>query len=207
MEFVKPNRLKAGDTVASLSPSWGGPAIFPRIYELGVRNLKANFHLQIKEYPTTRGDPELLHGNPEMRAKDVNSAFSDREVAGIISSIGGDDSIRILSYLSKEAIKSNPKVLMGYSDTTTLLSYCNQLGLVTFHGPSIMAGFSQMENLPATSLPMWPRCYFTQRRRISTVRSRFGQTDIPTGPKMETLERSTLCTRTTVGDGYKECQL
>src|SRR5213594_120986 len=118
MEFVKPNRLKAGDTVASLSPSWGGPAIFPRIYELGVRNLKANFHLQIKEYPTTRGDPELLHGNPEMRAKDVNSAFSDREVAGIISSIGGDDSIRILSYLSKEAIKSNPKVLMGYSDTT-----------------------------------------------------------------------------------------
>ena len=150
LEVVKPKRLAAGDTVAVLSTSWGGPAIFPKIYELGVRNLKANFHLQIKEYPTTRGDPELLHGNPEMRAKDVNNAFSDREVAGIISSIGGDDSIRILPYLSKEAIRSNPKVLMGYSDTTTLLSYCNQLGLVTFHGPSIMAGFSQMENLPAT---------------------------------------------------------
>ena len=36
---------------------------------------------------------------------------------------------------------------MGYSDTTTLLTYCNQLGLVTFYGPAIMAGFSQMESL------------------------------------------------------------
>lgn len=36
---------------------------------------------------------------------------------------------------------------MGYSDTTTLLTYCNQLGLVTFHGPAVMAGFSQMEAL------------------------------------------------------------
>src|SRR5437870_13753551 len=150
LEFVKPNRLKAGDTVAVLSPSWGGPAIFPKIYELGVRNLKANFHLQIKEYPTTRADPDLLHDNPEMRAEDVNNAFSDRKVAGIISSIGGDDSIRILPYLNKEVIRSNPKILMGYSDTTTLLSYCNQLGLVTFHGPSIMAGFSQMESSPAS---------------------------------------------------------
>ena len=36
---------------------------------------------------------------------------------------------------------------MGYSDTTTLLAYCNQLGLVTFHGPAVMAGFSQMDSL------------------------------------------------------------
>lgn len=36
---------------------------------------------------------------------------------------------------------------MGYSDTTTLLTYMNQLGIVTFHGPAIMAGFSQMEVL------------------------------------------------------------
>src|SRR3989441_2309616 len=150
LEFVKPNRLKAGDTVAVLSPSWGGPARFPKIYELGVRNLEANFDLKVKEYPTTRADPNLLHDNPKMRAEDVNSAFSDREAAGIISSIGGDDSIRILPYLKRDVIRSNPKILMGYSDTTTLLAYCNQLGLVTFHGPSIMAGFSQMENFPAT---------------------------------------------------------
>ncbi len=37
---------------------------------------------------------------------------------------------------------------MGYSDTTTLLTYVNQLGLVTFHGPSVMAGFSQLQNFP-----------------------------------------------------------
>jgi muramoyltetrapeptide carboxypeptidase LdcA involved in peptidoglycan recycling len=37
---------------------------------------------------------------------------------------------------------------MGYSDTTTMLTYFNLLGLVTFNGPSVMAGFSQAENLP-----------------------------------------------------------
>jgi len=146
---VKPNRLNAGDTVAVLSPSSGGPARFPKVYELGVRNLEANFDLQVKEYPTTRADSDLLHDNPKIRAEDVNNAFSDREVTGIIASIGGEDSIRILPYLNREAIRSNPKIFMGFSDTTTLLAYCNQLGLVTFHGPSIMAGFSQMESFPA----------------------------------------------------------
>ncbi len=128
----------------------GRPGKISLCLRAGVRNLEANFDLHVKEYPTTRADPDLLHENPKIRADDVNSAFSDREVAGIISSIGGEDSIRILPYLNRDTIRSNPKILMGYSDTTTLLAYCNQLGLVTFHGPSIMAGFSQMENFPAT---------------------------------------------------------
>ena len=36
---------------------------------------------------------------------------------------------------------------MGYSDTTTLLTYINQARLVTLHGPSLMAGLSQWESL------------------------------------------------------------
>lgn len=41
-----------------------------------------------------------------------------------------------------------PKILMGYSDTSTLHVFSNLQGLVTFYGPSIMARFSQMESLP-----------------------------------------------------------
>lgn len=55
--------------------------------------------------------------------------------------------MRILPFLDPAVIRNNPKILMGYSDTTTLLTYCLGLGLVTFHGPSIMAGFSQMASL------------------------------------------------------------
>ena len=104
--------------------------------------------LEIKEYPTTRaqGDPSL--DNIKLRAKDIHDAFTDNEVKAIFTSIGGDDCVRILPFLDKEIIINNPKVIMGYSDTTILLNYFNTLGLVTFNGPTIMAGFSQMDALP-----------------------------------------------------------
>jgi len=123
--------------------------MYPRVYELGVKNLQA-LGLSVVEFPTTRANPDFLYENPKARAEDVNRAFADPTVDAIISTIGGDDSIRILPYLEVNTIRSNPKIFMGYSDTTTLLSYCNQLGFVTFHGPSVMAGLSQMQSLPAT---------------------------------------------------------
>ena len=147
-DFRRPPKLKEGDTVAVVSISGAAPNLFPSVYELGVRNLERRFNLRTKEYATARADAKFLYENPKRRADDVNKAFADDEVSAIISTIGGEDSVRILPHLDREAIRSHPKVLMGYSDFTTLLTYCNQLGLVTFHGPSVMAGFSQLDSLP-----------------------------------------------------------
>jgi muramoyltetrapeptide carboxypeptidase LdcA involved in peptidoglycan recycling len=144
---MKPKPLKKGDVVAIVSPSWGGPSVFPHIYESGVRALQ-ELGLQVKEYPTARMDKEKVYKNPQLRAKDINDAFADKKVSAIITAIGGDDSVRILPYLDKKIIKANPKILMGYSDTTTLTTFCNQLGLVTFNGPAVMAGFSQWKSMP-----------------------------------------------------------
>lgn len=143
---IKPKKLQKGDTIAIVSPSWGGPSVFPHIYESGIKVLE-NLGLKIKEYPSARKDANYLYQNPEFRAKDINDAFSDKEVRAIFVSIGGDDSVRILPYLNTEVIQKNPKIIIGYSDTTTLLTYFNQLGLVTLHGPAIMAGFSQWDAL------------------------------------------------------------
>ncbi len=143
----KPNRLNPGDTVAIVSPSWGGPNRFPHIYESGIKVLQ-ELGLKIKEYPTARMDGEYTYKHPELRAADINKAFADKEVKAIIASIGGDDSVRILPYLDKKIIKANPKIIMGYSDTTTLTTFCNQLGFVTLNGPTIMAGFSQWHAMP-----------------------------------------------------------
>ena len=147
MEYKKPQKIQPGDTVAIVSPSWAGPSTFPNVYENGLKILE-KWGLKIKEYPTARmtSDPSLE--NAKLRAQDINNAFADDEVKAIFVSIGGDDSVRILPFLDKEIIRNNPKILMGYSDTTTILTFANQLGLVTFNGPSIMAGFSQMESLP-----------------------------------------------------------
>lgn len=137
-----------GDTIAVLSPSKGLPSKFPHIFDNGLKILKENFGLKIKEFSTAKMDDEKIYLNPKIRAEDINKAFADKEVKAIITSIGGDDSIRILKFLDKKIIKANPKIFMGYSDTTSLNTFINQLGLVTFNGPSIMAGFSQMSNFP-----------------------------------------------------------
>lgn len=147
--LLKPRKLQPGDTVAIISSSWGGPSIFPHIYENGLQVLREEFGLAIKEYPTARADAAYLYRNPKARAVDINMAFADPQVKAIIASIGGDDSVRVLPFLDTEIIRRNPKILMGFSDTTTLLTFCHQLGLVTFNGPSIMAGFSQVRSLPA----------------------------------------------------------
>lgn len=147
MKYKKPQRLNKGDAVAIISPSWAGPSVFPKVYENGLKILK-EWGLNIKEYPTVRASHGFLSKNPEARAKDINDAFADPAIKAILASIGGDDSVRILPFLDKKIIANNPKILMGYSDTTTLIVFGNLQGVVTFHGPAIMAGFSQMESLP-----------------------------------------------------------
>ena len=129
MPFIKPHKLKKGDTIAIISPSWGGPSVFPHIHENGLKALREEFGLSIKEYPTARAEADFLYHQPEARAVDVNQAFADPEVKAIIASIGGDDSIRILPFLNPDIIQSNPKILMGYSDTTTWISAIRSLNL------------------------------------------------------------------------------
>src|SRR3990172_8620311 len=143
--MVKPVKLHKSDVIGIISPSWGGPSVFPHIYENGLKNLKA-LGFEVKEFPTARGDAKYQYQYPRVRAEDVNAAFAEKEVKGIITTIGGDDSVRILPFLNKETITNNPKFFMGYSDTTILTTFLRSLGMVSFNGPSIMAGFSQMES-------------------------------------------------------------
>ena len=146
-DYRKSKRLFPGDTVAVISPSWGGPSVFPHVYENGLAVLR-EWGLVVKEFPTARMDAEFLRAHPEVRATDVNDAFADPEVRAVFTSIGGDDSVRILPFLDKNIIANNPKILVGYSDTTTLHVFANLAGNVSLYSPSIMSGFSQMKALP-----------------------------------------------------------
>jgi muramoyltetrapeptide carboxypeptidase LdcA involved in peptidoglycan recycling len=113
------------------------------VFERGLDVLRG-WGLEIREYPTTRAPA----ADPQARADDLNAAFADSSIRGIFASIGGDDSIRLQPWLDDATIAANPTILMGYSDTTTLLAAVRRLGIVTFHGPAVMAGISQMGALP-----------------------------------------------------------
>jgi muramoyltetrapeptide carboxypeptidase LdcA involved in peptidoglycan recycling len=144
---VRPRRLALGDSVAVVSPSWGGPDAFPHVYDHGLAVLRA-WGLRVVEYPSARATAAQLHAHPACRADDLNQAFANPDIRAVITSIGGDDSIRLLPLLDEEVIAANPKILLGYSDATTLLALVRRLGVVTFHGPSVMAGISQLAAQP-----------------------------------------------------------
>ncbi len=145
---IKPPRLRAGDAVAIVSPSWGGPATHPAVYEAGLDVLRTELGLRVVEMPGARRSADEVYARPDLRAADIRQAFADPSIRGVIASIGGDDSIRILPHLEIEALARTPKVLMGFSDTVTLLATLNRAGLVTFNGPSVMAGLAQARRLP-----------------------------------------------------------
>ncbi len=143
LDMTKPHKLQAGDQVATISLSWGGPGAFPRRYEAGKRQLQDEFGLTVVETPHALCDASWLQRNPQARAQDLMEAFADPSIKAIISTIGGDDSIRILPYLDLDVIRSNPKIFMGYSDATIAHMACFKAGLVSFYGPAIMAGFAE----------------------------------------------------------------
>ena len=125
------------------SLSRGGAGAIPRRYEVGKRQFSEAFGLEVVETRHALKDPAWLAKNPKARADDLMEAFSDPSIRGIISTIGGDDSIRILPHVSTSVITANPKVFLGYSDTTVSHFVCFRAGLTSFYGPAFMAGFAE----------------------------------------------------------------
>ena len=141
--MTKPRRLRPGDRIAAVSLSWGGPATFPHRYQAGKQQLQDEFGLTVVETPHALKDASWLERNPRARADDLMAAFADPSIKAIISTIVGEDSIRLLPYLDLHVIRSNPKIFMGYSDTTITHMVCFKAGLVSFYGPAMMAGFAE----------------------------------------------------------------
>lgn len=143
IEVVKPRRLLAGDRIAAVSPSWGGPGAYPGRYAAGKRQFEAEFGISVIEMPHTLAPPDWVRANPKARADDLMAAFADPTISGILATIGGDDAIRLLPHLDLSVIRRNPKAFTGFSDTTGLHLACWAAGLGTFYGPSLMAGFGE----------------------------------------------------------------
>ena len=121
--------------------------MFPYRYEAGKKQLEKIFGVKVVEMPHALSDPGWLQEYPQARADDLMQAFADSTIDGIISTIGGDDSIRILPYIDLRVIRDNPKIFLGYSDSTVTHLACLKAGLVSFYGPSIMAGFAENEGM------------------------------------------------------------
>ena len=159
--MIKPERLRAGDHVATVTPSWGGPGAFPWVYELGKRQIEEALSLKVTEMPHTRRDPQWVYQNPKARAEDLMQAFADPSIKAIFSTVGGDEAVRILPYLDLDVIKNNPKIFLGFSDMTTIHMVCFRAGLSSFYGPQVMVALAEIGGILPYTLDSIRRTLFS----------------------------------------------
>jgi len=132
---MKHNVLKKGDTIAVVAPSRpicnikkDIDASIKKIQRRGFV-VKPGKNINKKDYYSA--------GTAAERAADIQSAFTDPKIKAIIAATGGATANLLLENLDYRSIKKNPKIFMGYSDLTMLLSAINKkCGLVPFYGPN-----------------------------------------------------------------------
>jgi len=145
-KMVRLPKLKKGDKVAILSPSFAAPGKWPLVYELGLKNLREVFGLEPVEFPTTK----KLGASSEERARDVVSAFENEEIKAVVTSIGGDDQVTYVKNLPSAPFVENPKPFFGFSDNTHLANFLWLQGIPSYYGGSVFTQFAFKEMHPLT---------------------------------------------------------
>lgn len=107
-----------------------------RWYNHGVSLLEK--HFQLEGSRLVDKDFTGFAGKDEARAQEINEAFRDGAIHGLIAGRGGYGCLRLLNLLDFELIKKHPKVVIGFSDLTILqTAIYAKTGLVSFSGPML----------------------------------------------------------------------
>ena len=132
--IIKPRKLQPGSGVGLVSPA--GTTFITEdinIVQDAIKALGLVPHLA----PHLLDQYGYLAGKDKDRANDINQFFADPKIDLLLPIRGGWGCARILPYLDYNLIKNNPKIIIGFSDLTSLLmAIYTQSGLVTFHGPN-----------------------------------------------------------------------
>jgi muramoyltetrapeptide carboxypeptidase len=139
-ELKRPRRLHPGDRVAVVAPS--GPVPKDRL-DRGCAILRGwGLDVVVAPHVTDVHDRfTYLAGSDVDRAADLQAAWQDPTIGGVLCARGGYGVQRMLELLDWEAMRSaSPKVFAGYSDITALHeAFANIVGVATLHAPMVAA--------------------------------------------------------------------
>ena len=131
-DLVRPPKARRGERIAVVSPSFAAAGAFPAVHEQAMRRLTEVTGLIPVEYPTTR----KVGATPLARAADINAAFADPAIRGILAVVGGEDQITVIPHLAAELARRDPKPFLGMSDNTNLHHWLWANGVASFYGGS-----------------------------------------------------------------------
>lgn len=152
---TRPPRLAPGATIGIVAPASAfGPVVPAVLLPAFHRALDYLRHAgyQVRLAPKLLDHEAGAYLPAQQRADDLNRFLEDPAVTAIVSVAGGYGAAGLLPLLNWAALARRPKIVMGYSAVTALLvGVTARTGLVTFHGPMLLDGFSEFpELLPYT---------------------------------------------------------
>ena len=145
---IKPPALRSGDTIGIVAPASN---IKRADLDRGCEALRRAGYRPF--YLDSILEQDLYFaGSVERRVHELEEMFVRDDVRAIVCARGGYGANYLLQALDLEKIKNHPKIFLGYSDVTALLTYfADAAGLVTFHGPMVAKDWTHEDGVEIDS--------------------------------------------------------
>lgn len=135
VNLVLPTKLKKGDEIRVISPSFSLSIVSNENRNLAIKRLTA-MDFQVTFSKHAEEIDRFASSSISSRVQDLHEAFRDPNVKAILTTLGGYNSNGLLKHLDYDLIRENPKFFCGYSDITALNNAIyTKTGLVTYSGP------------------------------------------------------------------------
>ena len=149
--IVRPPALYPNATIGLIAPA--SPPLPAHQVQEGIQQLKRR-GFRIKQLRTALPATGYLAGSDTERLWELNTFLRDPEVDALFCLRGGYGTLRILSGVDYTAARTNPKLLIGYSDITALqLALLKQAGLPSLSGPMVAVDWPHLS--PASERSFW----------------------------------------------------
>ncbi len=149
MSAIIPPRIERGQTIGICAPA--GPVNQLR-FSRGLARLGDAFRIELAPtltMPRPAGVFSYLAASDEQRAAELTAMIANPDIRAIILARGGYGLMRILDQIDPALLRADPKPIVGFSDTTALLSWAYvAAGVRGIHGPLIV----QLEDLPEAQI-------------------------------------------------------
>ena len=147
-DILKPPPLRRGDKIGIVAPASN---IQRDALDAGVAELQ-RIGYQVELGDSVFDQDLYFAGSPEARARDLMQMFQRRDIRAIVCARGGYGSNYLLPLMDLNVIRRHPKILVGYSDITSLLTWItDEVGMVTFHGPMVAKDFAHQDGVDLDS--------------------------------------------------------
>jgi muramoyltetrapeptide carboxypeptidase len=146
---IKPPALQAGDTVGIVAPASN---VKREDLDAGCEALRRAGYRPFY-FDSILEQDLYFAGSVQRRAREMENMFTREDVRAIVCARGGYGSNYLLEAVDWRVIQAHPKIFVGYSDLTSLLTYLSDaLGIVTFHGPMVAKDWAHQDGV---DIPSW----------------------------------------------------